>query len=218
MKIVIPAKAGSIRVPNKNFREFSNGKSLLDITLQKVLAVVSREDVYVSCEDESKRGQIENWGVNFIRRDVELCENDAPFHEWFNRTIEAVPGDDDIAWCQVIDPLFDEYAECFATWKTVRENHDSIVVVYPLRKYLLSPSFEPIGFGFGKSHVKSQMLPTHYELTFTLSVLKRSAIRCDGYHVGQNPYWYKCASAHIDIDTLEEYELAGQLYERRFRA
>lgn len=216
MKVVIPAKAGSLRVENKNFREFVDGKSLLDITIEKALAVVPADSIYVSCEDESKRPLIEKWGVNFLVRDARLCDNDTPFHDVFNGVVDDVPGDDDIAWCQVIDPMFNEYAECFQRWEEVRHNHDSLVVVYPLRKYLLNPDFTPRGFGFREKHVKSQLLPTHYELTFTLAILTRDCVKESGYWVGQKPHWYECTTDHVDIDTPEEYAFAGHLYKLRF--
>jgi CMP-N-acetylneuraminic acid synthetase len=212
MKAVIPVKASSLRILNKNFRNFCDGKSLLDIALSKILGVLQPEDVFVSCEDPQRRAVVEKLGVNFCLRDESLCDNDTPFHEWFNRTIDQVPGKDDIAWCQVTDPLFNQYHECIEKWTSVREQHDSLVVAYVVRKYMLNEQHKPMGFGFGRKHVKSQLLPAHYELPFTLSILKRSTIRNDGYHVGKTPYWFCSHGPHVDIDTPEEFDFAGKLY------
>lgn len=215
MKYIIPAKASSTRVTEKNFRPFLNGKSLVDLTAEKLLQITEANQIYLSCEDPSKKSVADSLGINFALRDPYLCDNDTPFFDLFNGVCQDIPGSDEIAWCQVIDPLFDEYQACLQSWHEEKGAHDSLVVVYPHRKYLLDPNFFPIGFGFGFWHVKSQLLPQHYELTFSFSILKRECIKLTGCHIGARPFWYLAEGHHVDIDTPEDFELASMLCELR---
>ena len=51
LKVAIPLKTNSERVPNKNLRPFVDGKSLFDIKAKQLLKVFSAKDIYVSCND-----------------------------------------------------------------------------------------------------------------------------------------------------------------------
>ena len=227
MKAIIPVKYSSSRVPMKNFKEFYSDDSLYDITVQKLLRVLDPEDIYVSCENEVVKHQAEKrYGINFILRDKRLADNDTPFYDVFNGVCDQVEGNDDIAWCQVIDPLFNDYQQCFDTWnngyeylqcgvwsrRNVKRDHDSLVVVYPHKDYYLNENYEPEGFGFGAWHKKSQLLPRKYQLTFTLSILKRETIKQHGYYVGANPYWHHAHNPRVDIDTQGDFEMAQAIY------
>ena len=98
------------------------------------------------------------------------------------------------------------------TKKNIRKDHDSLVVVYPQKHYMLDSNYSPQGFGFHKCHVKSQDLPISYQLTFCLSILKRSCIKSAGYYVGEKPYWFNATSPRVDIDKESDFELASILY------
>lgn len=213
MKFVIPAKTSSTRVPNKNYREFARGLSLLEILVHKLIDVADApSDIYISCENDSKRDVIEGMGASFLPRPEHLAENSYPYQSVVAELCSAVPGTDDVMYCHCTDPFFDEHARVIKQWQERdRTNTDSVTVVYPMREYLLDPDFRPIGFGFGAWHVPSQQLPTHYLLGFTCSIATRDAITRHGA-VSAQPSWYIAANQTIDIDTLEEFELAATLY------
>jgi CMP-N-acetylneuraminic acid synthetase len=212
MKVVIPVKASSSRVPNKNFRPFHGDRSLFDIAVERVLKVVAADDVYISCEDPSRARLAARWGINFLPRDPRLADNATPLGDVVRDVCADVPGDDEVMWAHVCDPLFDAYAECVDTWARVRADHDSLVVVHPLHGYLLNANFAPIGFGFGVWHVPSQQLPAIYRLGFTLSILSRHSIERVGYPVGERPYWFVGTEDTVDIDTEGDFHTAQLLY------
>lgn len=216
MKAVIPAKASSKRVPNKNFRPFLGDKSLFDITVERLLRILSPEDIYMSCEDESKYRHAEQYKINFMLRAPRLAENATPWGEVMQTVCMEVPGDDDLMWTQVCDPLFDEHRRCVDIWSDVREQHDTLTVVHPRRGYLLDQNFRPLGFGFGPWHVPSQHLPMNYQLGFTLSILTRESIERVGYPVGARPYWYVASENTVDIDTERDFQVAQILFDFEF--
>lgn len=213
MIVIIPAKTSSTRVPNKNFREFADGKCLVDLTAEKVArAGIPRERTYLSCEDAGMQEVAERNGINFLLRDPQLCDNYVPVTDWIRGITAQVPGDDDVAWAQVIDPLFDGHAECLRLWREERGEHDSLAVCYPAREYLLGSDHRPLGWGFGEYHTPSQLLPTFYRFGFTFSILPRETIARCGYHIGRNPLWFHAENQTVDIDTPEDWRLAQVIY------
>ncbi|MFI5491524.1 cytidylyltransferase domain-containing protein [Actinoplanes sp. NPDC051859] len=212
MKYVIPAKRSSSRVPDKNYRDFAHGKSLLDILVTKLSRLGDPADVYISSEDESTRILADKYGVSFLPRPAHLTENSYPFQSVVNEVCKQLPGDDDVMWCHATDPFFDEHEAVVRDWHT-RDvaTADSIVVVYPMAEYLLDQSFHPIGFGFGPWHRPSQELPTFYQLGFSCSIMTRHVATTLGL-VGARPMWFKATNLTIDIDTQAQFDLAARLY------
>tara|TARA_R110002020_G_scaffold301461_1_gene516921 strand:- start:328 stop:999 length:672 start_codon:yes stop_codon:yes gene_type:complete len=214
LNFIIPAKTNSSRVKNKNWRDFAFHKSLVDITLDKILSCgVDKKNIFISCEDIDKKQYCDKRGVNFLLRDALLCDNDLSLQDWIWQICDQIKDNKDIAWCQVCDPLFDDFKDCLSLWEPVKQKgHDSLVVCYPHKMYLMDSDSRPIGWSFGSHHTKSQDLPIFRTMPFTLSVLTRDSIGQNGYHVGSNPYWYESHGRHIDIDTEGDFRLAQIIY------
>jgi CMP-N-acetylneuraminic acid synthetase len=220
MDVIIPAKAVSNRVPGKNWREFHDGLCLVDITIQKVLASgVPGGSIHVSSEDHAMARYVcERWGVHFLPRPPAMSDNAFPLTDWIRGITAQVPGDGDIAWAQVCDPLFDEYGEIFECWREGEYPHnDSLVVCRPWKGYLMTENQQPVGWSFGEHHTPSQKLPQFYTMPFTLSILTREAIRRTGYHVGTKPYWWVAEGPHVDIDTEFDFAVAQAMFARTQR-
>lgn len=208
---IIPAKWESTRVPNKNFRPFLGDLSLVDLVIGKLKAT-GVDRIVLSSESREAEKAVERHGIEFDLRSKRLCHNDTPFLEVFNGVYDdCCYGGEDVLWAQVIDPLFDEYLQMLECWERREPQHDSCVVVYPRKGYLLNERHEPLGFGFGPWHVKSQSLPLHYEFSFTASILTEECVRKIGYHIGARPLWYEAKGRTVDIDTEEDFALAGKL-------
>jgi CMP-N-acetylneuraminic acid synthetase len=215
MKVVIPAKASSTRVPNKNYREFYGNKSLVDILVEKLLRVLSPSDIYLSCESPARETVAKWHGINFHLREEMLCRNETPLPDVVRGICGAIPGTDPIMWCECIDPLFDGHGEALYQFQSA--DCDSLVVVHPERSYILDGRHQPIGFGFGPWHTPSQWLPQHYRLNFTCSILTRRAVQDCGYMVGVRPLWFDASTPFIDIDTEEDFRIAQVIYAERLK-
>lgn len=213
MKVLIPVKSTSKRVPNKNFREFCNGESLFDITLKKVLNCIDAESIYISCDDMSKKELADEYKVNWLLRDQTFTYNETPMSSVIPNIIKDIPGNDDVAWILVTDPLFDEYTNVFNTWKNLEHScYDSLAVVYPIKHYLLDVDYQPIDFGFGEKHVSSQNLKTNYQLNHTMFICKRNVFFENKYYIGNKPYWYHAKSYPLDIDTEKDFFITKLVY------
>lgn len=212
MKAVILGKASSVRVKFKNYRPFYGDLSLTDILLEKLIKVLDREDIYLSCEDISFKDVADRWGINFINRDVKYTLLSTDTVEVVRNVCKDVPGDDDILYCSGMDPLFDDYEDLFSLWEEARASHDSLNVVYPMKKYFLDQNYHPIGFEFGHWHKYSQYMPATYQISWANLILKRETIDSVGYMVGINPFWFFANNPTVDIDTQEDWELARVIY------
>lgn len=212
MIAIVPAKLSSIRVPNKNYREFYNGKSLVELVVEK-LKNAGLTEIYLSCEVDTVSTLAERLGIKFVKREQSLCSNDCPIPDYIRGIVnECCQTADEVLWAQVCDPMFDDYCGFINTWEKRKENYDSSVVIYPRKAYFLDQNHQPVGFGFGSWHIKSQSLPTHYQLPFTASILKKEAIESTGYFVGKKPLWYEASGMMVDIDTEEDFAIAGAMY------
>lgn len=213
MKAVILGKAGSTRVPRKNYRPFYKDMSLTDILLEKLIKVMDPEDIYLSCEEEEFRYAAEKWGIHYILRDEKFTRLATNTVDVVRNVCKDVPGEDDILYCSCMDPLFNDYENMFKTWDEVKDKYDSLNVIYPIKNYFLDQNHSPIGFGFGYWHKYSQYIPPIYQISWANEILTRRSIDRCGYMVGENPFWFDAYNPTVDIDTEKDWELAQILYQ-----
>ena len=212
LKIAIPLKTNSERVPNKNLREFANGDSLFDIKARQLLKTFSPEDVWVSSENPTVENIIKKYGFNFHLRDIELTRATARENQIVKTIVEAIPGQSDIMWCQVTQPLFNEFDNLKKIYENLDDKYDSIAVVKKARHHLLDASGRPVNFNFGYWHKISQDLPTLFEVTWAAFIMRREMLEQAWYQIGRNPYMYETNAPLVDIDTLQDMEVASILY------
>lgn len=212
MKAVILGKASSRRVPHKNYRAFYQDLSLTDILLEKLTKVMKRENIYLSCEEPEYQKVADKWNIHFIHRDRKYTLLETNTVEVVRGVCDDVPGQDDILYCSGMDPMFDDYENMFRTWEEVRDDHDSLNVVYPMKKYFLDQNHNPIGFGFGHWHKYSQYIPPTYQISWANEILTRECIRQCGYMVGEKPFWFDAYNPVVDIDTEKDWEFAQAVY------
>lgn len=213
MKAVILAKSAERLIPNKNYRPFYNDSSLIDILISKLLKVLPKEDIYLSCEDEEYKSVSDIWGIHFLRRDKTLVDYNVSNVDVVSHVCKSVPYDDAILWCTCVEPFFDEYAELLECWNNLdKTQYDSLNVVYPMKKYMLDQGYNPIGFGFGHWHKYSQTVPPLYQISWATVILSRECVEKVSYLVGRTPYWYDSYSPIIDIDTLDDFKFASLAY------
>lgn len=207
MKFIIPAKTGSERCKDKNWRPFWGDFSLVDVLINKLLRVAAAEDIWVSTNEINPLPGVQN-----IQRPDHLAHNSTPMSEVVRWHAENIPGDDDIAWCQVINPLFDEYPQAIQAWHDAdEEGFDSLSVIYPISGYVLDSHHQPQGFGFGAFQCPTQELPPHYRYPCTLNFATRETALKHGY-IGPGCAWYEASGPFIDIKTDEDFEAAQVLY------
>lgn len=221
IKVVIPLQLASTRVKQKNIRPFYKDESLFDIKAKQLLqAGFSPEQVYVSSEADLVKGLCSNYGFNFLKRPDNLTGNSIKQPDLISNILSSLPKDkDDILWVQVTNPLFNGFGEIINHWPDVQsKGFDSIVAVKTLRHHIVNEKGIPLNFNFGYWHKVSQELPKFFEILWSAFLLKRSTIEKVNYHIGMNPYYMPFDDVTtIDIDTMEDFELASTVYALRMQ-
>lgn len=215
MKVIIPAKRNSTRVPDKNWRPFYKNKSLVEVKIEQVLKCIAPEDVYLSCDNADSQLLAYNYGIHFVLRSPHLASDDTPWPDAFKGIIEECPIDEheDVAWVEVINPLFSDFSTLFAKWEQVKNTHDSLILSAPVTKFLLRKSGAPVNFMPGKWHAMSQNLEPLYAWD-SVSIMNKRDMLYFSYPIGRNPFLFATSDA-MDIDTPDEFELAQLLYTRK---
>ena len=212
IKVAIPLKTNSERVPNKNLRPFCDGLSLFDIKIRQLLKVFEPSDIYVSSENETVGDLSRNYGINFLLRDVALTPNSAPWTDVVLDIVGKIPAGNDIMWVQVTQPLFSDFRLVLNKWKEVRDRYDSLAVVKHIRHHVLDERGHPLNFEFGYWHKISQELPRLYELTWACFCMDRRMVDATGYQIGRRPFFFETEAHLVDIDSTMDFEVAGILY------
>jgi len=213
LKVIIPLKTNSERIKNKNLRLFYNNQSLFDIKANQLLKVFKGKDILVSSENPEVEKLCENYGFQFHLRDEKLTKTDAKENEIVKNLVEAIDDKEaDILWVQVTQPIFSEFSEIIKIWEKEKQNYDSLVVVKKVKHHLLNEKGNPINFNFGYWHKISQDLDDLYEITWSAFVMSRRLLNETYYQIGRKPYLYETNKPLIDINTIEEFELAKVIY------
>lgn len=214
---VIPAKALSSRVPNKNFREFHGGKSLLEIKIQQCIDSGVFDDVYVSSDSDEAQKLAERVGAKFIRREGRFCIDETPWNEVLIGVLQQIPVDNQtyIGWCPPTTPLFAKFDDAMSMIETDPEI-DSVMTVTRLQHYFLNSDHLPLNFQYGVWASYSQKLKPIFQMNCALWLAKKGAMIQNRFQLGDCPGHLETSMIEgIDIDTHEEFEIASMLYERR---
>lgn len=212
LKVAIPLKTNSERVPNKNLRPFIGENSLFDIKAQQLLKHFSPQDVWVSSENPEVEKETKKYGFNFHLRDISLTLSSAKENQIVKTIVEAIPGKPDIMWCQVTQPLFNEFSELLKVYDNLAPEYDSIAVVKRISHHILDANGNPVNFNFGYWHKISQHLPKLFEVTWSAFIMRREMLEQAWYQIGRNPYLFETSKQLLDINDMQEFEAASALY------
>ena len=212
---LIPAKANSTRVPNKNFRDFHNSKSLLEVKIEQCLASNVFESIYISSDSLEARKIAEKMGVKFLLRDPRLCLDETPWSEVLCGILNDLPiaSSDLVAWSPLTTPLFNRFAEAISLVKNNQE-HDSLLTVTRLQHYFLNADYIPMNFQYGVWASYSQKIKPIYQMNCALWLATKGAMLQNRFQIGDKPIHMETTLTEgLDIDTLEEFELAKVIYQ-----
>lgn len=215
---VVPAKGFSGRVENKNFRSFYGGRALLDIKIEQCKKSGVFDAIYISSDDARADIIAQQHNVNFVLRDEKLCLDETPWSEVLCGILNKIPESDDalVAWCPPTSPIFTRYAEA-VKFLSEQSLHDSLMTVTPLKHYFLGADFIPLNFQFGVWASYSQKLKPIYQMNCALWLAPKGKMLANRFQTGDSPFFMELtATEGVDIDTMEEFELAQWYYEREF--
>lgn len=212
MVAVIPVRAGSQRVKDKNIRPFA-GKTLLEhkIDVVKKLPV---EDIIINTDSEEAIETAKREGVSYHRREPyyasSKCSN-SEFHHYLAKVTDA----EELLVAQVTAPLLtaESYLRAIEAYKT--HECDSLMSVKVLKEFIWYNG-KPLNYSLDNLP-NSQDLPEYLVPTFGLVIVKRDAMLEARSYMGKNPYFYKVSQTEaIDIDTELDFDFAEFMFKKTF--
>jgi len=208
MKIFIPIKHSSQRVPKKNFRNF-NGEPLYKHSLLKY----SEFEVYVDTDSEQIIYEINNdnrfKNVTVYKRDDKLIGHEVSVCNLIKNFISKYDISCPLVQLHVTSPFLNP--KIIKDAYSLMSNHDSVVSCnlhnsrfWRKEKYGLCPvNHNPLKLE------QTQDLPTLFEENSAFYIFNPDIIMKFNTRVGLNPYFYPINRPdNIDIDTEEDWEIA----------
>ena len=209
MKIFIPIKQNSQRVPNKNFRNFG-GTPLYKHTIKKL----SNFDVFIDTDSKKLIKQIKNdpelKNVIVYLREESLCGDDVSVADLINNFINKYKiNNETIAQVHVTSPFLK--AKTLLSANEKMGDYDSVVSCNKVQtrfwrkeKYGMCPvNHNPVVLQ------QTQDLTPFYEENSLFYIFNSNNFLKTQSRVGKNPYFFETRfPENIDIDWEYDWELA----------
>lgn len=205
---IIPVRAGSRRLKNKNVAPFA-GTNLLVNKINQLKQVMEIDEIYVSSDSDNMLEMAQMHGVKTHKRDPEYCdETSKTFGEVVSHICESVTGED-ILWATCTAPLISgqHYSKAIPLYyQGLKEGYDSLISLEEFKRYVWDEK-GPLNYQFGLKHVPSQQLPSLFFVTDGILLAPRKKMIEWNYFHGPNPYrFFLDKRASVDID--DQYDLA----------
>lgn len=227
MIALIPAKTGSKRIPNKNFK-LLGGKPLLNWTVDAALdAGFEPEGIFVCTNDPVAVGDCYPGNVHIIEQPHPLHRDDCCDIEILNDVCEQLDlsRGDELCYLRPTSPFRDAQSirEALDRWETIKHDYDSMRAIRrasecPWKMWRFAEDtyeIDPITSVAAKKHLHSrptQTLEDAWVQTAGLEVLKVSTILDLGTIAGNRiagfPLGYPQA---LDLNTEADWEHAERL-------
>lgn len=214
---VIPVRAGSRRIPNKNLAPFA-GTTLLEHKIEVLKKVPEITRILVTSDSEKMLQIAAEHGASTHVRPAEYCdEKSLPFAETVRLVCSETEGDH-ILWAPCTSPLIEAetFSDAIRTYLTKqREGYDSLLAVEELKKFIWDKN-HPLNYELGEKQVPSQLLPEWYTVVCGLTIIPRDKAIQWKYVYGGKVYMYKVDHiTAIDIDEPTDFVIAEALYQYR---
>lgn len=208
---LVPMKAHSERVPDKNVRNF-NGRPLFHWILSSLNAAETVDEVVVDTDSSRiAREAADEFGATTIDRPESLRGDEVSMNRIILHDVETVQAD---AYLQThcTNPLL-RTATIDDAFETFRESdHDSLFSVTPHRTRLWTEDVEPV------NHERDRLLPTQeldpvFEENSNLYFFTRDSVLERENRIGDDPGMYGMdAEEAVDIDYPRDFRYAEFLH------
>lgn len=211
---VIPVRAGSRRLPNKNILPFGDS-NLLVHKIRQLKKVATLDGVVVSSDSDLMLEMATKEGVEIHKRAPEYCDEKT---KTFNEVIENVAQNIDcdiLMWAPCVCPLttIESYQKAIEIYEQKVEKdklYDSVISGKRFKEYLFDEK-GPLNWN-PEHHVPSQQLPEWKTIVNGFYISSRDKMIEWKYLYGKKPYIYILDKKEaVDIDDAEDFEVAKAL-------
>lgn len=216
MKIVaiVPMKLNNTRLPQKNTKSFTNGKSLCYYILHTLLKIDKIDEVYVYCSNEKIKDYIPQ-GVRFLKRSATLDTDTTSMNEVLAAFAKDVPADIYVM-THTTAPFISAESIEKGLDAVLSGMNDSAFAAKKLQDFLWKNGTP---FNYSLDHIpRTQDLDPLYEETSGFYIYERYVIEDMGRRIGQSPFIVEVNEIEaVDIDEKEDFEIADAIYNHIYR-
>ena len=153
---VIPVRAGSKRLPKKNYKSF-NSRTMAEIARDKCLAAGIFDKVIISSDDPFFEDLVNCNEVEFIKRTEQLAGDNATTDIVIDFFFEELPSCESILWVNSVSPLqsIQDIKKC--GMRLYNPNVDCVMAVNTLYQHCCLGN-KPLNFDPSKAFEKTQDL------------------------------------------------------------
>ena len=208
---IVPVRAGSRRLKNKNISPFA-GVNLLLFKLNQLKKVKLIDKIIVSSDSDKMLKFAKDMGVGIHKRGLKYCDEvSTTFGDAVRHIAESVDGDH-ILWAPCTAPLVfpKTYKKAIETYRKIIDEgtYDSLMSVESFKRYMWDDN-GPMNYELGLKHVPSQQLKEYYFVSDGILMAPREKMIEWSYFHGTNPYKFVLDKrSSIDIDDRLDLEVA----------
>lgn len=202
---VIPARAGSVRVPHKNIRSFNN-TCLLVIKIRTLKKVKYIDEIIVNSDCDKILKIAKKEGVKVVKRSPEFATSLTNGNDFISCLVNNIDGEH-FLYASCMSPFlksstYDKMINIY-----LNSNYDSVLSSKKIIEYMWLNN-KSINYNVNNSP-NSQDLPVIYGLTFGMCLLPVKLAKQLKYFVGNNPYFFEVTELEsFDIDTQYDFDVA----------
>ncbi|TLP75564.1 cytidylyltransferase domain-containing protein [Nesterenkonia sphaerica] len=219
---VVPCRAGSERVANKNTRPFAGfDRGLLELKLTQLAAVEELAEIIVSTNDPvvseyaARFSTEQDQRVTVVQRPDELGRSSTPMSE-FIQYLGRLREDGTMLMTHVTHPLLAAagFRDLISRWRTAAaDGHDSLLTVTKLHAFLWDADGKPFNYdAAAEKWPRSQDIPPLFEVNHAAYLIPFRRVREVGDRVGERPFMHEMSGeAVMDIDWEDQFQLLNDL-------
>ena len=213
---IIPVRAGSRRLPNKNILPFGDSNLLIH-KIRQLKKVKKIDEIVVSSDSEHMLAMAIQEGVSIHKRPVEYADDKSvPFGKVVAYCANATDAEN-IIWAPCTCPLCDEFRfiEAINEYEEKvlqKKVYDSVISTKLFKEFLWDQN-KPLNYKLGSGHILSQNLPDWQVVVNGFFIASRENMISWEYFFGINPFRLILSKKEaVDIDDGFDYAVAKALY------
>ncbi len=216
---LIPARAGSVRVKDKNLMML-NSTTLIARKI-KQLKDAGIGQVYVGSDSDLILDEAQKNGAIAIHRDPLACdESKSSANDMIRDFSQRVEGEFAI-WAHCTNPFvygnhYIEALNIFFDLAVKKKQYDSLISVTKIQSHMWSDEKKPVNYNpWAEKHTLAKDLKPVYFQDGAIFIQKLKDFQTNHYFFGNNPYLYELDYlASFDINFPEDLNLAKILVEK----
>jgi CMP-N-acetylneuraminic acid synthetase len=216
---LVPCRAGSQRVPDKNTRPFASS-SLLQIKLEQLSLVPAISKVIVSTDDPIVVEVCKDYGgskVEIHERDPDLATSQTTTDELCTYFADALDFDH-LLWTHVTSPFVTKqvYEEAISQYFTgLTEGKDSLIGVKKTQEFVWRPDLTAVNYDIESQGMwpRTQTIEPLYIVNSAIFLTSQSIMKKYRNRIGVTPIIYEMGElASFDVDWEEDFKVAETIW------